>query len=786
MMLGALTFAGESWGWPLAAALALAVTGVVWSYRRAPRRSVRWGGPALKAIGFALLALCVLEPQWTSLRARPGGNLFAIIADNSQGLQITDDGTTQTRAQVLQSLLDPNRGTWQRVLEDTFEVRRYTFDSRLQNTSDFRELAFDGRASALGSALRTLADRFHGRPLAGVVLLTDGIATDKIPDDLGGLPPIYPVVIGGAGPACDLAVQGVSVSQTGFEDSPISVVCEVRATGASGEVLVGKLIDAMGKVIEEQMKDGVSGARTAFRFQLKPKAPGLSFFQFSVRLRSETGADRSREAVLANNQRTIVVDRGQGPYRLLYVAGRPNWEYKFLNRALQADDQVQLVALIRVAKREPKFDFRSRAGETSNPLFRGFDKQSREEAGSYDQPVFVRLNTRDEVELRGGMPRTAEELFAYHAIILDDLDAGFFSPSQAALVQKFVSERGGGFLMLGGMESFREGGYHRTPIGDVLPVYLDGGSKVAKPPGPLKLDLDREGWLEAWARLRENESDERQRLAAMPPFYVLNWTPHAKPGASVIATVADGPMQSVPALVVQRFGRGRSAAMMIGDVWRWGMRDPESRADMEKAWRQLVRWLVSEVPGRVALNAEPLPGDPNGAMQLGVRVRDSKFEPLDNATVTIDVAPVSFETPGKSVGLAALAVPAAPSSGEPGLYEATYVPRQTGAFSATARAVNAAGAEEGRAEAGWSTDLAAEEFRSLVPDRSLLERLAAKTGGEVVPAEALEALAKRLPAQPAPVTEPWSRPLWHTPWLFAVAIACLVSEWGWRRSQGLP
>eukprot|EP01035_Chromulina_nebulosa_P011409 gene11409-15257_t len=99
-----------------------------------------------------------------------------------------------------------------------------------------------------------------------------------------------------------------------------------------------------------------------------------------------------------------------------------------------------------MAKREPKFDFRGRAGETSNPLFRGFGNQSAEEVQRYDQPVLMRLNTRDEVELRAGFPRTPEDLFGYHAVIVDDLEAEFFAPDQAQLLQKFVSERGGGFL----------------------------------------------------------------------------------------------------------------------------------------------------------------------------------------------------------------------------------------------------------------------------------------------------------------------------------------------------
>src|SRR5690606_25578356 len=127
---------------------------------------------------------------------------------------------------------------------------------------------------------------------------------------------------------------------------------------------------------------------------------------------------------LVNNRQMIVVDRGQEPFRVLYVSGRPNWEYKFLNRAIQEDQQVQMVSLIRVARREPKLEFKGRAGESSNPLFRGFDEKD-EETARYDQPVLIRLNTKDEFELRGGFPRTAEELFQYHAIIFDDVEAEF-------------------------------------------------------------------------------------------------------------------------------------------------------------------------------------------------------------------------------------------------------------------------------------------------------------------------------------------------------------------------
>ncbi|MBN8248318.1 MAG: hypothetical protein J0L84_12865 [Verrucomicrobia bacterium] len=789
MLFASLVLANRPWLLPALAAAALAVVLLVWSYRATPRGWVRRTGLVLKSVGIAALAFCLLEPLWSGQQARPGANRFAVVADNSQGLGIRDAGAAETRGAVLRSWLDTGRREWPAALAETFDVRRYRFDARLQAIPDFSDLAFDGRASALGAALRTLAERSRGQPLAGVLLFTDGNATDLPAGvlDLPDLPPVYPVVVGNAGALRDLSLLDVRTSQTAFEDAPVTIEADVAAVGLEGREVTARLSDESGRTVEETTRRIEAGdGPLNFRFRPKPEKSGLVFYRLSVAVAGgvESAAGEAAEATLANNTRVVAVDRGRGPHRMLYVTGRPNWEFKFLNRALQEDPQLELVGLIRVARREPKFDFRGRAGETSNPLFRGFGEQSREEVERYDQPVLVRLNTRDELELRSGFPRTPEELYGYHAVIVDDLEAEFFQADQQALVQKYVSERGGGFLMLGGAESFQQGRYHRTPIGDLLPVYLDRRADAA-PAVPRRLVLAREGWLQPWARIRDTEADERIRREAMPPFLVVNRLSEVKPGASVIATAAEESGTEVPALVVQRFGRGRVAALTVGDLWRWGMHDAESHADMDKTWRQLARWLVADVPGRVELSAEPVPQDPNGAMRLQARVKDPKFQPMDNARVLLEVQPVlvSDTAPG-ATNLLRLACE--PSAAEAGLYEAVYVPRVTGGFRATAVVTNEVGAEVGRAEAGWSTDLAAEEFRSLVPNVALLETLARRTGGEVVPAARLESFVRTLPARKAPEMEFWTRPVWHTPLMFALALGCLVSEWGLRRWKGLP
>lgn len=786
-MLAAIVISGREWVLPAAGFLVVTILLLVWTYLRAHAdRKLRTACAFLKLLGLAALLVCLLDPLWSSQRAKPGANFLAIIADNSQGLGIKDRGQTMTRGQTLTNLLAPEPGNWQDKLENSFQVRRYVFDSRLQSAKNFFELNFDGRASSIGTALRTIGERFRGQPLAGVLLFTDGNATD-LPEgklDVAGLPPIYPVVIGRDDTINDIAIQKVAVSQTAFEDQPVTVQAEVLAGGYAGRMITAQLLDQDGKMVQE-LNQRATRDTDAFRFQIKPEKGGVSFYRVRVSAKDElaqfTQPETSAEATLANNTWVVTVDRGKGPHRILYVSGRPNWEFKFLNRALAEDNQVELIGLIRVAKKEKgfgQFEFRSRPGESVNPLFRGFDRTTENTEG-YNEPVLIRLNTKDATELAGGFPKTADLLFGYHAVILDDLEAEFFTRDQMSLLQKFVSERGGGLLMLGGAESFHQGKYEHTPVGEMLPVYLDY-TREAKPIADLRLNLTREGWLQPWARLRDNEASEQARLTEMPALQVLNRVRDVKPGASVIAEAQDESGAKYSALVAQRFGNGRVGALLIGDLWRWGLRDEAVRSDQDKAWRQMIRWLIADVPERLQFTVEPKRDDPNQAMSLQVRARDKEFKPLDDATVKMTITPVaaSIQTNGARLN-------AESALTEAGLYEAQYLPRAAGGYLAEAVVTDATGVEVGRAQAGWSADPAAEEFKSLKPNHALLESIARKTGGEVISMNNLPAFAGKLPNRNAPITESVTTPLWHQPSVFLLALACFAAEWGLRRWKGM-
>jgi len=115
------------------------------------------------------------------------------------------------------------------------------------------------------------------------------------------------------------------------------------------------------------------------------------------------------------------------------------------------------------------------------------------------------------------------------------------------------------------------------------------------------------------------------------------------------------------------------------------------------------------------------------------------------------------------------------------------VPRTPVAYRATVIVTAADGSEVGSRETGWTSELATDEFRALVPNKELLERIADRTGGELVDESALNRFVRGLPNRKVPVTEPWTVPLWHH-WgvFFMFTVACLVGEWGLRRWKGLP
>ena len=150
-LTASLVIGARDWLVPAAGVLGVVLVLLAWGYRHAAATSrVRITAGLLKALGIAALAACLVEPLWSVARFRPGANLFVILADNSQSLQVKDRDAEQTRGEQFHALLTDDLAPWRVRLGQDFDVRSYLFDARLQRTLDFTELKFDGQASSLG------------------------------------------------------------------------------------------------------------------------------------------------------------------------------------------------------------------------------------------------------------------------------------------------------------------------------------------------------------------------------------------------------------------------------------------------------------------------------------------------------------------------------------------------------------------------------------------------------------------------------------------------------------
>lgn len=753
--------------WLAAGVVALMLALLVMGYVKSPLRGWRRVAALLCKLGaLLLLALCLLDPLWTRQQPKKGENEVIVLVDTSASLDVAESVGGQTRASQVQAALaaKDDDAAWIKALGDDFRLRLLSGGSQTVSVPHFRGLKFDGTRSDFCRTLMTL--RSGGSNLAAVVVVSDGNATDFAAwkAEAKGAP-IFTVLAGEKGPQNDFSIVEASVATSPFEDAPVTVTA--RVTG-NGKAMIQVLGEDKKPVATEKVTLNAGTPQTV-RLRVPVAKPGVTFYQLAHQ------SEGVKEATMANNTRLLVADRGAGPYRVLYVAGRPNWEYKFLRRAIAGDDDIQMPSLVRIAKREPKFEWRGKAGESVNPLFRGFGAKEGEEAQRYDQPVIIRLGTRDAKELSDGFPKAAEDLFAeFRAIILDDIEAQFFTQEQMHLIERFVSERGGALLTLGGQECYRSGGYEHTPIGRMLPVYLDQAASTP-PVLDARFNLTREGWLEPWMRLRTERAEDEKRLATMASFYSVNPVFSIKPGASIMATVSDA-QNSYPAIAVQRFGEGRVGSMLIGDLWRWGLHDDESHKDMDRLWRQLMRWLVVDVADAFTFAAESEAAD-HERVKLAVRVRDRAFKANSDAIVKIEVT----QPDGSKSQLFA-----EPSLKEAGLFETEFFSGKPGYYRATTTVEDAEKRTPlGSKAVGWTHDPMAMEFARLEPNRELMQRIATETGGKMIALSEVTKLPEMLKNIRVPVEVTLATPLWHTPWIFLAIVLLLLGEWLLRRKGGM-
>lgn len=726
----------------------------------------------LKFLAIVLILLCLLDPQEITKTPVKGETSFIIMADNSKSMKRRQKDQPSNAEKLNGIFADSD--SWKKKLKEDFDLQQFKFDHQMVNADELTELKFDGKSSRLNKHLKEISERFDTTKTGGLLLFTDAIPTDARRDiDFSRLPAIYPVILGDDKKQPDIWIKNVSSTLSSFEDAPVSINVDINSHAYKGKSITVELLDEENQIIDSRSLKTNSDSKT-FHFQPEDEKSGIRFYTVRVYETGMAGQFKkdavTLERTLKNNLRVVKVDRRGGPYKVLYVSGRPNWDYKFLARAVHPDKHIQLSALIRIAKKEEKFKFGEGRNSNSNPLFESFGKNSTNDE-DYNQPVLMRLNTENDKELAGGFPSTKKELFKYHALIIDDCEASFFTAEQQAFIRDFVSERGGTLLMLGGMESLQHGQYQNTPLKDILPLYLNspGGFQKGR---KFRLKLTRQGWLQPWIRLYNNESDEQKRLTDMPEFRVLNRLKNIKPGAWTLASVSDEHGNDHHALIAQRAGLGRCAVFTIGDFWRWGMKGEQQKSDMNKSWRQMLRWLTADIPkfmgSKINLKSD--------AVRLNFTPRDHQFKALIDVLPKVEITSAQGEKQIREL---------LPSEKQPGLYSCDFFPPAEGIYKTRFFIDKPDLPEKGRQLNAFNYRTASAEDEKIQADIDYMQTLADKTGGRIIKANDVADFVKNLPREAFKVNKETAVPLWNKASVFIILILLLCSDWCLRRLRGL-
>ena len=128
------------------------------------------------------------------------------------------------------------------------------------------------------------------------------------------------------------------------------------------------------------------------------------------------------------------------------------------------------------------------AGEPKVLLLEGNERDAR-----YLARALEAENIQVEIREGRGMPGSLDEMAQYDAILFSDVPATELSVAQMNLLRSYVEDLGGGFVMIGGEESFGLGGYYRTAIEDVLPLRMRSEKKKDTPSLAMMLIIDKSG-----------------------------------------------------------------------------------------------------------------------------------------------------------------------------------------------------------------------------------------------------------------------------------------------------
>ena len=699
-----------------------------------------------------LILFCLLRPVITTMQAAPQETYLGVLIDDSQSMSIADLPGDQSRQAAIgeaffeDGIIDE--------LSEFFQIRTFRFDGQTQRINGMEGLSEEGTASSVDQALQYVDDQLNGLRLGGLVLVTDGADNgDSDPintaQDFGNRRiPIFTVGVGQEDIPQDIGIVDVTAAKTVLEGSVFNVQVDVNHQGFEGQEVGLSIRDGEEIVASEVVTLGTEGVARRFDLELTPERPELIVYDLQIEL-------QSGEIIEQNNSYSFLVDNTEKPpLDVLYIEGHPRNEYKFIRRAVQGDDSIRLATYLQ-----------------SGP------------------EKYYRQGIESPTELAEGFPASKEDLYAYEAIVLGDIEESFFNDDQLQMIDEFVAERGGGFLMSGMVdEEFID-----TPIADILPVtiveenflpgHLRGGIRRGDHPTAELFypRLTNNGEFSPLLRLSGEDSLNENFWRQLPELQGVYVTGRIKPGATVLLEhpVLQYQNQLLPIVAQQRYGSGRSVSVTTASTWRWQMMMHSEDQSHETIWRQLLRWLAVSAPERITIEFDREFYNVGDEVNVTALVLNDQYEPDNDATLWMQTTDPLDQV---------IDVPMEWNIEEDGVYRANFTVEEEGVFSLLVDVASAAGdaaVDASEKRTAFVVTPSLREYTNAEMDAVLLGRIADASGGSYFNLSDVNGLPESVEFTPNAYSLEVQIDLWDQPWLLALLILLLCIDWISRRMKGL-
>lgn len=563
------------WLWLLLLSIVLAGIGF-WAYRFAVPPMVplvRRLLSGMRIVAFLLLLWLLAQPVLQMAGGSGSPRIIALI-DRSASMDLPVRPGGVSRAAAVQSGLEALRGAWR----GRANVEAVGFARELE--SDSTGAGGEG-ATALGSALRSLARSPAGREANGIVVFSDGVVNAgddpvQVATSLGI--PVHGVVVGEPD-IVDRTVSEVEGSVTARVGERTPVRVRVLSTEEAGVPITLRLMDGVREIDRATVLSPGPGAEAEVTFLVTPVRPGLAVWK--AELDSLPG-----EITTGDNARQVAVEVAPGRLGVLILSAGLNWDLAFIRRALLADSSLRVVTIAR------------------------------------ERNGWRHVEDRSDVAAP-----TASTLRNVSVVILDALPPAAVSPELDQAVARFVRD-GGGLLLLGGplpgLTRFQAG-----VLGEQIQLTTGQGVTRNAAPQPTADGRELTAWDDDPAR------GERAWRSAAP---VSELVP-VEPGAgdrTLIEPLGGGP----PIVFSRRIGRGQALLINGTGLWRWSLspHDDLSGERSKQLWRRWVRWLAEPVQGE-PLRARPERWlTPSGeTVRVFATLQDQAFRPVSGAEVEAEL-----------------------------------------------------------------------------------------------------------------------------------------------------